>query len=172
MKLIGLARLGKTAELRNVGDTCVANLALAFNYGKKGEDGNRPTQWVEGSLWGKRAESLEQYLVKGQQVLVTLSETHIETYEGKNGTGSKLVGRIDDIEFAGPPPVSNAGEPRQGNNQRQAEPQQRQQQPRQEQRQPERSPGQRSNQQSPTRDQRSQQQPANGFEDMSDDIPF
>jgi len=181
MKLIGLCRLGKTAELRNVGDTCVANLALAFNYGKKGEDGNKPTQWLEASFWGNRAESLLQYLVKGQQLLVTVSDVHIETYEKNGGgEGSKLVGRVDDIEFAGPPPGSDGGGQRQQGNQRQAAPQQAPQQQRsqgnqgynnntQRQQAPAQSPGQRAN-------QGRTNAPAggnSGFDDMdSDDIPF
>jgi hypothetical protein len=32
MQLIGLARLGRDAEARTVGDNTVANLSLAFDY--------------------------------------------------------------------------------------------------------------------------------------------
>lgn len=100
MKAQGLARLGKESELRYLpnGDA-VANLALAFSYGKKGEDGKRPTQWVDATLWGKRAESLNQYLVKGAQVVAYLEDVRIEAYEGRNGSGSKMVARVSDIEL-------------------------------------------------------------------------
>jgi single-strand DNA-binding protein len=102
MQLIGLARLGKDAELRTTGSgDPVANLSLAFNYGRKGEDGKKPTQWVEASLWGKLAEALEPYLLKGTAVSVTLDDPHIETFEGRNGTGHKLVSRVLSIELAG-----------------------------------------------------------------------
>ncbi len=99
-KMIGLARVGRDAELRSLpnGDA-VINVALAFSWGKKGQDGNRPTQWVEGAMFGKRAEQLAPYILKGNQVVAYLSDIRIETYEGKNGTGSKLVGRLDDIEL-------------------------------------------------------------------------
>lgn len=102
MILTALARLGKDAETRFTpnGDA-VANLALAINYGRKGDDGNRPTQWVDASLWGKRAESLAPHLTKGKLLFVALEEPHIETYEGKNGTGAKLVARVLNLEFAG-----------------------------------------------------------------------
>lgn len=102
MQLIGLARLGRDAELRRTqsGDA-VCTLSLAFNYGRKAADGTKPTQWVEGSLWGKQAEALEQYLLKGKLVCVTIDEPHIETFEGRNGPGHKLTGRISSIEFAG-----------------------------------------------------------------------
>lgn len=101
MILTGLARIGKDAELRyTASNEPVANLSLAFNYGRKGDDGKRPTQWIEASVWGKRAESLAPHLLKGKQVDVVLEEPHIETFEGRNGTGYKLVGRVLSIEFA------------------------------------------------------------------------
>lgn len=101
-KLIGLARLGRDAEQRyTAGGDAVANLALAFNYGKK-QDGKQPTQWVDASLWGKRAEALSQYLTKGTAIVVTLSDVHVEEFQRKDGgQGSKLVARVDDLEFAG-----------------------------------------------------------------------
>jgi len=100
MKLIGIARIGKDAELRYTpSGKAVANLSLAYYFGQKGQDGNRPTQWVEATLWDKQAERLATYLLKGAVFNVICRDVHIETYEGKNGTGSKLVGTIADIEF-------------------------------------------------------------------------
>ena len=102
MQLIGLARLGRDAELRKTqGGESVCSLSLAFNYGRKPQDGTKPTQWVEGTLWGKQAEALEQYLLKGKLLCVTIDEPHIETFDGRNGTGHKLTGRISSLEFAG-----------------------------------------------------------------------
>ena len=102
MKAFGLARLGRDAELRTTSQgESVATLALAFSYGRKGSDGKRPTQWVDGALWGKRAEALAPYLLKGGLVSVLLEDVHIETYQGKNGEASKLVGRVVDVELAG-----------------------------------------------------------------------
>lgn len=102
MQMIGLARLGRDAELRTTqSGEKVASLSLAFNWGMKGQDGNRPTQWVDGSLWGKRAEVLVDYLVKGQAVVVTIDDPHIEEFQGRNGPGVKLAGRISQIELAG-----------------------------------------------------------------------
>ena len=103
--LYGLARIGRDAELRNTAQgEAVANLSLAFNYGRKGSDGKTPTQWVDGALWGKRAEALAQHLVKGTSVVVTLNDVHIESFEKQDGTtASKMVGRVTEIEFAGAP---------------------------------------------------------------------
>ncbi|MCK9622187.1 MAG: single-stranded DNA-binding protein [Methylobacter sp.] len=102
MILTGLARLGRDAEIRFTGQgEPVASLALAFNYGQKQQDGNRPAQWVDAALWGKRAEALAPYLKKGGLVSVTLSDPHIETYQTQGGERSKIVARVLDIELAG-----------------------------------------------------------------------
>ena len=102
MKSFGLARIGRDVEVRTTAQgEPVASLSLAFSYGRKGEDGRRPTQWVDAALWGKRAEALAPYLLKGGLIAVTLEDVHIETYHGKNGEGVKLVGRVMDIELAG-----------------------------------------------------------------------
>jgi hypothetical protein len=37
--------------------------------------------------------------VKGTVHCFTLDEVHIEEYEGKNGKGTKLVGRVTDVEL-------------------------------------------------------------------------
>lgn len=109
--ITGVFRLGRDAELRRTPDgKAVVNLALAFNYGRKGDDGKRPTQWVEASLWEQRAEALAPYLRKGEAISCTLSDPHIETYEGQNGQGHKLVARVLDLEL-----ISGQGDRQQGN---------------------------------------------------------
>ena len=99
-QLIGLARLGRDAELRSTQDgTPVASLSLAMDY-RAGRE--KETQWVDGALWGKMAETLTQYLVKGKLVCVTLDDVHIVEYEKRDGgTGTKLVGRVSKLELAG-----------------------------------------------------------------------
>jgi single-strand DNA-binding protein len=104
-QLIGLARLGRDAELRYTqsGDP-VAALSLAFSYGRKGEDGKRPTQWVDAAIWGKLAEAITPYLTKGAAVFVVLDDVHIETFQKRDGgEGHKLAGRVSTIELAGVP---------------------------------------------------------------------
>lgn len=99
MKVFGLARIGRDVEIRTTAQgESVAGIALAFNYRNKGE---KCTQWVEASLWGKRAESLAPYLRKGGLVSVTIDDVHIETYQGRDKEGVKLVGRVADVELAG-----------------------------------------------------------------------
>lgn len=117
LQSFGLARLGRDCELRYTPDgTAVANLSLAFSYGRKGEDGKRPTQWLEGAVFGKRAEALAPYLLKGGLVCVTLEDTHIESFKSRDGTpGTKLTARVIAIDLAGgtttaaapPPPAAS-----------------------------------------------------------------
>lgn len=104
LQLMGFARLGRDAELRTTqGGESVCNLSLAFTYyGAKSPDGRRPTQWVEGTLWGKQAEALAQYLTSGTGVCVVIDDAHVEEFDRRDGTkGSKLVGRVSKIELAG-----------------------------------------------------------------------
>lgn len=106
-QLIETARIAKDPVLRHTPDgTPVINLVLPCEYGRKGDDGKYPVQWLEAALWGKRAEGLAPYLVKSQWVAVTVSDVHVETFEGRNGTGHKLVGRIQEIKLVGPAPQS------------------------------------------------------------------
>jgi single-strand DNA-binding protein len=101
MKANGLARIGKDAEVRfTPGGTPVANVSLAFTYGKKGDDGKRPTQWVDASLWGQRAEGMAPYLLKGKQIVAYLEDVTMQSYtKGDGTTNTKMVARLADLEF-------------------------------------------------------------------------
>jgi single-strand DNA-binding protein len=101
MKANGLARIGKDAEVRYTpGGAAVANVSLAFSYGKRGEDNKRPTQWVDASLWGQRAESLAPYIKKGGQIVAYLEDVSIQTFTKGDGTqATKMVARLVDLEF-------------------------------------------------------------------------
>lgn len=145
--LSGLFRLGRDAEIRHTaGGDAVATLSLAYNYGKKESDGNRPTQWVDAALWGKRAEALAQYLTKGTLIYAVLEDVHIETFERRDGgQGHKLAARVQDVEFTG---RANEGGERSSGGDR---------------------PAQREQRQTPAKPASKQQ---GDFENMDDDIPF
>ena len=67
MILTGLCRLGRDAELRYMPDgTAVLGLAIAYNYGKKDEQGKRATQWVDASLFGDRSPARQLLVVPGK----------------------------------------------------------------------------------------------------------
>lgn len=149
MKAFGLARIGRDAEIRYTqGNDAVASLSLAFSYGRKGDDGKRPTQWVDASLWGKRAEALAPYLKKGGLVSVSLEDVHTEVYQGKHGEATKVVARVVDLELAGSGERQQAAPPAQ-------------------------APAARQQQQRPAQPQRPAPAPqGSGFDDLDNDIPF
>lgn len=140
--LSGNAVIGRDAELRETSSGSVCNVNLAFNYGRKGDDGKRPTQWVQGSLWGNRAEALSQYLTKGTKVCVVMSDVHIKTWNKDDGSqGHGLVGNITEIDLVGRPKDQEAAPPPPAPK-------------------PAPKPAARA------------AAPAGGFDDMDDDIPF
>jgi single-strand DNA-binding protein len=102
MLMIGMARLGNDPEVRYTPDgKPVMDMSLAFNYGRK-FNGQQPSQWISGTMWGDRCEKLKPYLSKGQLVFVSMTEPHIEEYKRKDGTtGVSLRARVGELEFTG-----------------------------------------------------------------------
>ena len=88
-------RLGRDAVLRDAGNTKVINLALAVNYGYGEKKG---TQWYDIAVFGKQAESLVQWAVKGSIWCVSVKDLHIEPAKGEYP--AKLVGVALDMNFA------------------------------------------------------------------------
>lgn len=112
-KMIGMMRLGRDAEIRSLQDgTAVAGLSLAYNYGKADQSGNRPTTWIDASLFGKQAESLAPYLLKGSVHEFTLEGLHIQTFDKRDGgQGTKIAARVLSVEL-GPKTQGAAAAPR------------------------------------------------------------
>lgn len=89
--------LGKDAEIRFLpnGDP-VCNFSVADSQGK-----DRPTIWWNCALFGKRAESLSQYLTKGQAVTIAGQVTE-RAYTDKDGQQRKSIDvRVNDIALQG-----------------------------------------------------------------------
>ena len=103
--LTGLFTLGRDAETRvTQNGTTVITLAVAYNYGRKGDDGKKPSQWVRASIFGKQAEALIPYLTKGKQVSLVIRDLHIATFQKQDGsTGTSLEGVADFDDFARKP---------------------------------------------------------------------
>ena len=73
-KVIIVGNLGQNAEVRRTpGGASVSNFSVAttevWNDKASGERVER-TEWHRVVLWGKQAETLEQYLTKGKQIYV------------------------------------------------------------------------------------------------------
>lgn len=72
-KIIIVGNLGRDPEMRYTPQgTPVTNLSVATNRKWTGADGTpgEETIWFRVSVWGKQAETCNQYLSKGRQVLV------------------------------------------------------------------------------------------------------
>lgn len=84
--------IGKDAELRT---TQGGDDVLSFNVGsKQGWGDSASTNWFRCSVWGKRARTLQQYLLKGVKV-VAQGEFSVSMYEGK----TQLNVRVNEVEF-------------------------------------------------------------------------
>jgi single-strand DNA-binding protein len=88
-KVILVGNLGRDAEVRSTprGDT-VATLNLATTETWNDREGQRQekTEWHRVVLWGKPADSLKQYLVKGKQIYV---EGKLQTRQWDDKDGNK-----------------------------------------------------------------------------------
>lgn len=90
--------LGRDAELNSTAKDNVLNFSIGVNVGNKQEP---ETMWVSCALWGKRAESLKPYLVKGMKVTVSGS-VKIRTYQKKDGTsGSEIHLNVNELDLHG-----------------------------------------------------------------------
>lgn len=72
-KVILVGNLGRDAELRYTpGGAAVATASLATTETWTDRNGQRQerTEWLRLNIWGKQAESLQEYLVKGKQLYV------------------------------------------------------------------------------------------------------
>lgn len=95
-----LVRLGRDSSVKPMqSGTSVANLACAYyvGYGEK-----RSTQWLELAVFGKQAEALAPYFVKGQQFMITAKDLQVETFQKNDGTvGAKLKAVAVELRFFG-----------------------------------------------------------------------
>lgn len=85
-KWVGIGRLTKDAELKYTpgAGTPVSTFTLAVdNYNAK--EKKNDADFIPIVLWGKSAESLAQYLVKGTQVAVA-GRISTRSYDAKDGT--------------------------------------------------------------------------------------
>lgn len=103
-KIILVGNLGRDAELKYTpSGAAVLEFTLAVNErgADRGAGGAETTTWFRVNLWGKQAETLKQYLVKGKQVYVD-GRLRVREYtdrDGKNRTSLEV--RADQIQLLG-----------------------------------------------------------------------
>ena len=97
-----VGRLTRDAELKYTNSgSAVTAMSIAVNRSRKDGD-----QWIEEanffdiSLWGKRGESLNQYLQKGTRIAVT-GELRQERWEQDGQKRSRVVIHANNIQLLG-----------------------------------------------------------------------
>lgn len=109
-QLTGVFRIGQDPELRYAANgTANLSLSLAYNYGYGDRKG---TQWIRGVLFGKQAEALQQYLLKGGQIYAVIDDPKVEEFAKKDGSqGVSFGGIIQKIELIGGKPAEQQQAP-------------------------------------------------------------
>lgn len=90
-KVILVGNLGRDAELRYTpGGAAVAKFSIATTEMWNDKSGQRQerTEWHNIDLWGKQAETLSEYLVKGKQVYIE-GRLQTDEYTDKEGVKRK-----------------------------------------------------------------------------------
>jgi single-strand DNA-binding protein len=86
-KIILIGNVGSEPEMRYTpSGNAVTSFRMATNYRYTTSDGEsrEETDWFRITVWGKQAESCNQFLSKGKQVYVE-GRLHARTWEGQDG---------------------------------------------------------------------------------------
>ena len=100
-KVILVGNLTRDPELKSVGETYVCDIGLACNekFKKKSGEEVDQTVFVDIVVWGRQAETANEYLTKGSSVLIEgkLQLDQWDTPEGEKR--SKMRVRADRVQF-------------------------------------------------------------------------
>ena len=89
--------LGKDAETRAMPDgTAIASFSVADSQGR-----DKPTIWWNCQLFGKRAEALAPYLLKGTAVTVAGTITEREWVDKEGQKRKSMDVRVNDVALQG-----------------------------------------------------------------------
>lgn len=145
-----LGRVGREPEMRTTANgTQVVSFPVADSKKVKGVE---TTTWFDCAVFGARGATLQQYVQKGDQIMVT-GEMELQTFQKNDGTqGFKCAVIVSNFGFVG------------GNNRTTAPAQQPAQQPQQRQ-----QPVQQNGFPPPSG---KPAPPPQGFDDFDEDIPF
>lgn len=93
---IKLVRIGRDAELRQVGGKSVLNVSVAYDVGY-GQ--NKQTQWMRLALWGDRADKVASHFTKGKWLVIRADDLQVRTFQGKDGTQASLEAPLVGFDF-------------------------------------------------------------------------
>lgn len=89
MQITIVGRIGRDSELRYTSSgqaVCSFSLATSRRWTDRGSNERKEeTTWFRISVWGTQAESLNQYLTKGKEILVVGDRIKADMYTGQDG---------------------------------------------------------------------------------------
>ena len=95
-------RLVRDPELKYLGEklTALCTFTLAVDRDFKAPNGDKQTDFLSCKCWGKTAETVKQYLTKGQLLVVTNSRVEVEKWDTPTGEHrEKCIIVIEKWEF-------------------------------------------------------------------------
>lgn len=92
--------LGKDPELKEVRGDQVAVFSLAARTGKD------ETTWINCAVWGKRAQTVAQYLKKGSKITI-VGQGKLNSYTNQDGAEKQSL-NVNVTDFTLPARESNA----------------------------------------------------------------
>lgn len=97
-----VGRLTRDAELRYANSgTAICRLSIANNYSRKqGDQWVEETNFFDCTMFGRRAEALQQYLTKGKQIGID-GTLRFSKWEQDGQTRSKVEVHVNDIQLLG-----------------------------------------------------------------------
>ena len=97
-----MGRLVRDAEVKYTATgTAIAKFAMAVNRSEKVDgEWKDAASFFDCTMFGKRAEAIAQYLLKGKQVAICGSLKQ-DRWNSDNGPRSKVVVMVDDIQLVG-----------------------------------------------------------------------
>lgn len=103
-----IGRLTRDVEVKYTsGGIAVAKGSIAVNKRvKQGDQWTDKASFFDFTLWGKQAESIAKYLVKGKQIAIT-GELEQNTWEKDGQRHSKVEVKANDVQLLGGDRSSN-----------------------------------------------------------------
>jgi single-strand DNA-binding protein len=115
-KIMLIGNVGSDPEMRYTPNgKAVTSFRMATNYRYVGSDGERreETEWFRVSVWGRQAESCNQFLAKGRRVYVEgrLQSRNWEGQDGQMRTSLEVsANRVIFLDRAAPVSLAEEGE--------------------------------------------------------------
>jgi single-strand DNA-binding protein len=102
-RIILMGRLTKDPEMKSIeaSGKCVTKFTLAVNRAFRTSEGERSTDYIPVTIWGRKAEIAAEYLLEGSLVTISgrLQTRSYEDREGNKKFGFEVI--ADEFQFAG-----------------------------------------------------------------------